>query len=388
MMKKIVIISTSIDDWGGSEELWGRSLPYFQAEGYQITMMKPLMNTEHPQLKKISDAGVKLIEINRVKSPTRKAIKVLNEFIKKIAFSYNLIGYQGESFKNLQYLLKEEDPALVIISQGINFDGLKYARQCLMLNIPYVVVSQKAVDFYWPDKGDRVSMLETLLKAEKTYFVSKHNLRLTEEQFGSRLANGKVIFNPVKLSGKALPYPPVTNGYHLACIGRLFLLDKGQDIIIRILSEQKWKDRPVTVSFIGKGDDEQGLRDLATLLGVENIDFKGQVDNIEQIWENYHALLLPSRCEGLPLSMVEAMSAGRPVIISDAGGNAELVDEGLSGFIGYPNEISYGEAMERAWQNKSDWEQIGQTASRKIASAVPEKPEYEFAKDVLMILEG
>jgi glycosyltransferase involved in cell wall biosynthesis len=386
MIKKIVIISTSIDDWGGSEELWGRSLPYFQEEGYEITLMKPLMNIEHPQLKRIMNTGVKLVEINRIKSPSKKAIKVLTEFLKKIAVSYNLIGYQSESFKYLHQLLKKENPSLVIVSQGINFDGLKYARQCLILNLPYLVVSQKAVDFYWPDKGDRASMLETLLNAKKTYFVSKHNLRLTEEQFGSRLANSKVIFNPVKLSGRKLDYPNPDKGYRFACIGRLFLLDKGQDIIIRILSEQKWRDRNVSVSFIGKGDDEQALKDLAALLEVRNIDFKGQVDNIEQVWEQYHALLLPSRCEGLPLSMVEAMSAGRPVIISDAGGNAELVDEGVTGFIGYPNEKSFGEAMERAWQRRAEWEQIGENASNKISTSIPEKPEYVFAKEVLKIL--
>jgi glycosyltransferase involved in cell wall biosynthesis len=387
MIKKIVIISTSIDDWGGSEELWGRSLPYFQEEGYEITLMKPLMNIEHPQLKRIMNTGVKLVEINRIKSPGKKAIKVLTEFIKKIAFSYNLIGYQSESFKYLHQLLKKENPSLVIVSQGINFDGLKYAKQCLILNLPYLVVSQKAVDFYWPDKADRASMLETLLNAKKNYFVSKHNLRLTEEQFGSRLANSKVIFNPVKLSGRKLDYPNPDKGYRFACIGRLFLLDKGQDIIIRILSEQKWRDRNVSVSFIGKGDDEQGLKDLASLLEVRNIDFKGQVENIEQVWEQYHALLLPSRCEGLPLSMVEAMSAGRPVIISDAGGNAELVDEGVTGFIGYPNEKSFGEAMERAWQRRAEWEQIGENASLKISTSIPEKPEYVFAKEVLKILK-
>ncbi|RZK24563.1 MAG: glycosyltransferase, partial [Flavobacterium sp.] len=267
------------------------------------------------------------------------------------------------------------------------FDGLNLASQCLQLKIPYVIVSQKAVDFYWPSKSDRKDMLKTLLNAERTFFVSKHNLKLTEEQFGKRLPNAKVVFNPVKLSGGIVPYPKSNTVFKFVCLGRLFLLDKGQDIIIRILSEQKWRDRPVCVSFIGKGDDDDALKDLAKLLQVNNVEFKGQIDDIESMWKEYHALVLPSRCEGLPLSMVEAMSAGRPVVISDIGGNTELVEEGITGFIGSPNEKSFGEAMERAWNLRDNWEQIGINASNYVAAVIPESPEKDFAVSILDILK-
>jgi glycosyltransferase involved in cell wall biosynthesis len=387
-MRKIVIISTSIDDWGGSEELWGRSVPFFQKAGFEITVIKSLMDRNHPELKKLNDLGVKLLEIDREKSVSKKAVKLISKFLIEISIALKLTRYGGESFKNFRKLLQQEKADLVIISQGINFDGLKLAGQCLLLNIPYVVVSQKAVDFYWPEKSDRIPMVQTLLKAKQTYFVSKHNLRLTEEQFGKRLPNAKVVFNPVKLSGKRAPYPKSTSIYKFACVGRLFLLDKGQDILIRILAEEKWRNRPISVSFIGKGPDDEALKDLAKLLNVTNIELKGQVDDIENMWGEYHALLLPSRCEGLPLSMVEAMSAGRPVIISDVGGNTELVNEGLTGFIGYPNEESFGDAMERAWTKKDDWEEIGKNASKYISEVVPEKPEQDFASSILKLLKS
>ncbi|RNL52535.1 glycosyltransferase family 4 protein [Pedobacter jejuensis] len=385
-MQKIVIVSTCIDDWGGSEELWGRSIPFFQKAGFKITVVKSVMNKEHPQLRKLSDSGVHLAEFDREQTRGKKAIKLLRKFAKEIAVALKFTPYQGKDLKSFRTLLNKETPDLVIISQGINFDGLNLAEQCLFLKIPYVIISQKAVDFYWPQKNDRHGMLKTLLNAKKTFFVSKHNLRLTEEQFGHRLPNAEVIFNPVKLSGNIIPYPESNTVFKFVCLGRLFLLDKGQDIIIRILSEQKWKERSVQVSFIGKGDDDDALKDLAKLLEVTNVEFKGQIDDVEAMWEDYHALLLPSRCEGLPLSMVEAMSAGRPVIISDAGGNTELVEEGVTGFIGFPNEKSFGDAMERAWNTKDNWEQIGKNAANQIASAVPTNPEYDFAVSMFEIL--
>jgi len=386
-MRKIVIVSSCTEDWGGSEELWGRSIPPLQEAGFSVSVVKYFINRAHPEFAKLAQRNVKLIEIYPKLSIPKRIKGKMVRIVTETALGLKLIQPKPEDFSNYIRIMSSEAPELVIISQGINFDGLKMAYQCLLLKIPYVVISQKAVDFYWPHKDDRAFMLEALLKAERSCFVSHHNLRLTEEQFGKRFPNGQVIFNPVKLSGQIVPYPKSTDVYKIACLGRLFLLDKGQDVLIRILSDQKWRDRPIRISFIGKGTDEAALKDMAALLNVTNVEFKGQIDDIESMWKDYHALILPSRSEGLPLSMVEAMSAGRPVIISNAGGNTELVEEGVTGFIGYPNEQSFDEAMERAWQAKDQWEEIGKNAAQYVAANVPASPEKEFAELVLSLIK-
>src|SRR5690606_10866801 len=116
--------------------------------------------------------------------------------------------------------------------------------QCLRLKIPYIIVSHKAVDFYWPSAQDKDYMRETMESALLCCFVSHHNLQLTEDQFGMKLTNSKVIFNPIKLKRQILKYPSTANGIRLACLGRFFLIDKGQDILISVLAQQKWRDRP------------------------------------------------------------------------------------------------------------------------------------------------
>jgi len=385
-MDKIVIVSTCAEDWGGSEELWGRSVPLLQEAGFEVSVVKYHINSTHPEFIKLAERGVVFFEIFPRKALRKRIQKTLLNLFEKVTLALQLSKPKPEDFSNYIKIMKNESPALVIISQGINFDGLKLAFQCAKLNLPYVTIAQKAVDFYWPQKQDRAPMLTALQKAIKNYYVSHHNLRLTEEQFGQRLPNGQVIFNPVKLSGNPVPFPSAVKVYKLACLGRLFVLDKGQDLLIRILSEQKWRDRPVSLSFIGAGVDEDALKDMAKLLQVTNVEFTGQIQDIESMWKDYHALILPSRSEGLPLSMVEAMSAGRPVIISNAGGNTELVEEGMTGFIGYPNEESFGDAMERAWQRKEEWEQIGKNAAKFVSEAVPKSPEKDFVNLILELL--
>lgn len=383
--KNIAIISSCSEEWGGSEELWGRSVPFLIAKGYQVIVYKSTVNEKHPEFVKLAAQGVQFRNLDN-----RKSFLVRN-FIRiseKIKGTINYVTFNINPWvNNLSVFLKTDKPEFAIVSQGINFDGLGYADACRLLNIPYALIAQKAVDFYWPYYNDRLVMTEIIQQAKVFYFVSKHNLRLTEEQFGTRLTNGRVIFNPLKI-GQVQPYPSIENGIKLACVGRLFLLDKGQDILIRIMNEKKWRDRPVTITFFGSGNDGQGLKDMAALLKVDNVSFAGHVKDVDALWREHHALILPSRSEGLPLSMVEAMAAGRIAIISKAGGNTELIKEGETAFSGYPYEETFDEAMERAWQQRDNWEAMGKQAAKDIAAIVPASPEKEFVGHLSQFLTG
>jgi len=386
-MRRILIVSTCIEEWGGSEELWGRSVPLLQAAGFHISVVKDSINKIHPEFKRLSESGVSLLEVNPHLGVFKRYKNLFGKVFRKTAEKLHILPYQGENFEKFKGIVVSEAPSLVLISQGINFDGLKLAYQCFLLGVPYVVLAQKAVDFYWPLPYDRGFMLNALQNAKKCYFVSNHNLRLTEEQFGERLPNAEVIYNPIKLSRNVVPYPKSDETFKLACVGRLFLLDKGQDIVIRIMAEQKWKNRPLHVSFFGKGLDKEGLQGMANLLGVTKIDFKGQIDDVGSIWNEYHALILASRSEGLPLSIVEAMSAGRIAITSDAGGNKEVVQDGINGFVGAPYEPAFDDAMERAWQKRDKWKEMGENAALYVKNHFPVNPEKYFVSLIVDLIK-
>lgn len=380
-IKKLAIVTCCLDDWGGSEELWAKSIAILLEENIKhITIFKNRINRQHKEYLKLAKRNVKLKELDPILSLGLNMINQLKNIFSHLGEKFGINDYAwNKPAKRLFDYLKADRPNLVLISQGINFDGLVYANQCLKLKIPYLIVSHKAVDFFWPAVNDRTYMKETLLKAEKCFFVSEHNRRLTEEQFGLRLLNSEIIFNPVKTTVSPLPYPPVTQGYRLACVGRLFVIDKGQDILIRIMSKPKWKTRNIFISFLGNGPDHQGLIEMAALLDVKNISFSGYNDRLENIWANHHALILPSRSEGLPLTVIEAMSLGRMAIATNAGGNIEIIKHEVNGFTGEPNEADFDHAMELAWNRRSEWESFGIEASQSIASSIPHLPERDFA---------
>jgi glycosyltransferase involved in cell wall biosynthesis len=373
--RTIAIVTTCVDDWGGSEELWAKSIGALRTNGFDFILCKNGINQAHPQIQQLTAQGVIFKDLYQ-KKVLQRIFRLVNKVSNKLKLKPVSAAFNKDSFS--RFLFRNQ-PSLVIINQAINFDGLHYAYQCVQQQIPFVIVIHKAVDFYWPPETDRPYMREALQNASKCLFVSKHNHRLTEEQFGIRLNNSQVIYNPVKISGRALPFPSEVSGYRIACIARLFILDKGQDMLLRILAKPKWKERPVTISFVGTGADEAGLRDMAALLQVTNVEFLGHQSDIEQLWHHYHALILPSRSEGMPLTIMEAMAAGRPVIVTNAGGNAERVEEGVTGYIGEANETSFEETMERAWQQRNCWETIGKQAAAHIVKSLPASPENEFA---------
>ncbi|MEI6948699.1 glycosyltransferase [Paraflavisolibacter sp. H34] len=383
--RTLLIATTCTDDWGGSEELWARSIPLLQEAGFDLIVCKARINRLHPQFQQLAARGVVLHELHQ--PPRNRSLKVRTlSFVRKLGRKLRLphrwLPVHRDAFTRA---LQQHRPSLVIVSQGINFDGLDLAHTCLRHKVPYVIVAQKAADFYWPPVEERASMTEAFRHAERCFFVSEHNRRVTEEQFGIRLPNSQVIFNPVKTLARALPYPPVERQYRIACVARLFLLDKGQDMLLRVLAKDKWKQRPVTFSLVGTGTDENGLRAMASLLNVTNVEFAGHQDNIEQLWERYHALVLPSRSEGMPLAMMEAMAAGRPVIVTNAGGNGELVEDGVTGFIGEATDLALEETLERAWQQRACWEEIGEQAAAALARRLPPSPENEFARFIKQI---
>jgi glycosyltransferase involved in cell wall biosynthesis len=386
--KRLAIVTCCQDDWGGSEELWSKSLDFLDKSNIRdITLFKNKVNLNHPEFKKLHNEKMVFLELDPNLKGLGRVMSKSRSLARRFGARLGLMEYYWDKTAlRLFKFLKANPPHLVIISQGINFDGLVYAYQCLKLKIPYIIVAHKAVSFYWPNHEERPYMKRTLLGAKKCFFVSKHNQNLTEEQFGMRLKNGGIVVNPIKTEVKPLPYPDAHGGLRLACVGRIFVIDKGQDILLRIMAQNEWRGRDVSVTFYGSGPDKQALIEMAALLNVTNVSFSEFTRDMYEIWSSHHALILPSRSEGLPLTVIEAMALGRVVIATNAGGTNEIVEEGVTGFLGDASEKDFSEAMETAWKRRNDWESMGKLASSHIAATIPRNPETEFAHFIMNTL--
>jgi len=173
---------------------------------------------------------------------------------------------------------------------------------------------------------------------------------------------------------------------YLLCVGRLAPY-KGQDILLRVLARNKWKERKLHVSFFGQGVNHESLEFLAARLGIENVSFEGHTSDVIGIWKNHHALILGSRAEGMPLALVEAMMCGRPGIVTNVGGNAELIEDRVTGFLAGPVEESLDAALEDAWIRRHELREMGQLASTRIRELISANPAQEFAYRLVQIAD-
>lgn len=363
--RRFTVISTCPEPWGGSEELWSGAARVLAERGHRVWAFKMALDGAHPRIHQLKSLSCTVRNLRRLPAPQPL-----------ITRSHLL---------SLAVHLTVRRPDLVVISQGDNYDGLHFGYLCRKLRIPYALVSQKAADHFWPPDKSRQYRRDVFEGAAKCFFVSQHNRRLTEDQIGADLANAAVVSNPYLVPAESpLPWPDAGDDcLPLACVARLYLLDKGQDILLRVLAREKWKGRGLHVSFFGRGMNAESLADLAARLGVRNVSFEGQTEDVPGIWKEHHALVLPSRAEGLPLSLVEAMMCGRPAIVTKVGGNAEVVQDGVTGFLAAPDEDSIDAALEEAWARRGELREMGERAALRIRDLVPANPAEDFADTLL-----
>ena len=228
--------------------------------------------------------------------------------------------------------LRRFSPDLTVISQCGNSDGLRWMETCARMRLPFAIVCQAAAEWAWPDDALAERFRAVCGRAAGLYFVSNANLRLTLIQFATEFAGAKVIRNPFQVGYDANPPWPRSDVVSLACVARLEPLYKGQDILFQVLARDKWRSRPLQVTLYGEGDNAANLRRLKDMWGLWSVVFGGTL-RPEEIWTKHQALILPSRVEGLPVAVVEAMLCGRPCILSDVAGNAEVVEDGVTGFV-------------------------------------------------------
>ncbi|MEW9109060.1 MAG: glycosyltransferase family 4 protein [Cytobacillus gottheilii] len=91
----------------------------------------------------------------------------------------------------------------------------------------------------------------------------------------------------------------------------------------------------------GRGELENDLKELVKSLGIEKkVRFLGFRNDIPEICKASDIFLFPSYQEGLPVSVMEAMSAGLPIICSAIRGNTDLIEDADGGFLLNPNDIA------------------------------------------------
>ncbi len=364
--------------WGGSEVLWHRAARLLQDENHEVAVnYKWWPNKAYP-LQQIEEHGGSVWLRNAPKTYLEGKKEALRNWLSRN-------GTTGS-------WLETERPDAVLITLGYHPDQAPIAAECHRLGIPYGINIQCASSFFFIH-GDRLDEYRQWYKnATRVFFVSEENQLKLENNIACRLENAEIVANPFNVQYDAAPEWPVTEPeFRVAFVGRVHFQSKGQDLVIDVMKQPKWRERNLKVVFYGH--DQGNMRQLLELIKMHGLEeqlvFSGFSEEVEDIWRDNHALLLPSRYEGAPLVVIEAMLCNRIAITTDIGRNRELIDDNESGFLAAGPTIDLlDDALERAWQKRHEWEQMGQLAGQHIRQRYTSDPVGEFADKIKGLLDS
>jgi glycosyltransferase involved in cell wall biosynthesis len=186
-------------------------------------------------------------------------------------------------------------------------------------------------------------------------------------RFGVPIDEGAVVRVKLKIGSD----DPV-----IVCIARLEMR-KGIHLLLEALAHLL-KDFPACKCLlVGEGPSRQELIKRASELGLTSAAiFVGHAKDVRPYLEAADLFVLPSFKEGLPLSLVEAMAYGLPAVVTDVGGNAEVVLQGHNGLVVEPGSVErLTDAIKHLLANGEERRRMGKNGLERAK---------EFDLDLLM----
>lgn len=149
----------------------------------------------------------------------------------------------------------------------------------------------------------------------------------------------RVIPNPVEIpADSALSRPPSDGIRRLLCVGRLDF-QKNQEVLLRAFAALVPEFPDWRLVLVGDGVEEDRLRALAAALGcADRVEFIGRISNVADHYLAADIFCLPSKWEGFPNTLAEAMAYGLPCVgFAGCDGVSHLIEEGRTGILAAGN---------------------------------------------------
>ncbi|MBD3208588.1 MAG: glycosyltransferase, partial [Candidatus Nealsonbacteria bacterium] len=227
---------------------------------------------------------------------------------------------------------------------GFFVESLRWIQRLVARNSDVIItpgVYLKGIIKGWGVKGDKIKVVYNAVEDFRQIDLLKKEAR---EKIGIK---GNIILS----------------------IGRLTSW-KGFDTLIVALSELSKIDSDFKLIIIGSGPEEERLKNMVQERNLEdNAIIQGRVshEKIPLYFKAADVFILNSGYEGLPHVVLEAMQCDVPVIVSNKGGNPELVEDGVNGFlIEYNNKEEIKKAILKLLEDKNLQEKFINNSKEKV----------------------
>ena len=141
-----------------------------------------------------------------------------------------------------------------------------------------------------------------------------------------------LVLNAIDLP-ELTPRAPRSGPLTLGVVGRMSP-EKGQDLMLDAFATVQARHPGTRLRLIGDGQERERLHARAEQLGLlEHVTFTGWVSDMAAQYAALDLLVIPSRSEGLPFALLEAMSRALPVVATDVGAVRDVLQSGDTGWV-------------------------------------------------------
>lgn len=171
-------------------------------------------------------------------------------------------------------------------------------------------------------------------------------------------------------TGRFSPAPPSgerREGPVVGCVGRLHP-DKGQVVLARAAARVREAIPGVRILMAGDGPQRPELEAVIASEGVgETVTLLGDRRDVPRLLGEMDILVLPSMNEGFANAALEGNSSGLPVIVSDAGGNPEVIADGETGLV-FPrgDHRALAQAIIRLCRDRDEARRMGEAGRARV----------------------
>ncbi len=164
----------------------------------------------------------------------------------------------------------------------------------------------------------------------------------------------------------------------IGILGRLVPI-KGHEYFIAAAFEVLKSRKDSHFLIIGDGPSAESIKEQITALGVQdNVHMLGFRSDARDILKEIDIACLTSLSEGTPITILEAMALSKPAVVTNVGGNPEVVQDGVSGFVVPPRDpAAVGNAILRLIEDPGLAERMGLAGLRRVTEEYSEQANFD-----------
>ena len=324
---KILVIIHEFPPIGGGGGPIARDLSLqWVKSGHQVRVVTAKFG-DLPAFEKIDDLEVVRLESHRTES-----------FRAKMGA---MIGFLTAAIRYCCFECKDFHPDIIHVHFAVP-NGPAAMAAAAKMKVPYVITAHLGdIPGASPEKTKKwFSFIQPFTppiwkKAARVIAVSEFSKQMALKSYNvpiDVIANG-IDYDKIKNSEVLLHETP-----EIVFAGR-FVPQKNLFQVIKTLSEIK--DFNWHATLIGDGQDREKIEAAAAEAGLsDRISFPGwkTPEEVIEILHHAYILFMPSRTEGLPVTGIQGMACGLALLLSDAGGNPEIITIGQNGYIHAPDD--------------------------------------------------